>query len=472
MSGIIVPAREMGEILQQQFQLQNVFYLPLHPPHLGTTQDTGTIRERIGAAETQVVFSMLGGARRGKGIELVLEALRRVTRDDLKDMFFLIAGRSEPQLRETITNALPKTAVDHYVDLRTSKNPLKYAVLSDREFEEYVNASDVGLLLYQHEQRRCASGVAPNYIWRFKPLIAFEDSVIGHIAVQNELGIVIKEETPEAVAQALTHALQLHRQKWKPTAAYERYRAECAPDKVLTTLAEILGDKPSNQAPSVVTSSKPTIVRRDYSGEWPPGFSEYLSRLPLLHSWDCGKTWNSGGFQAEHLSKLYRFLKENLPPAPTLLETGAGNSTICLLFLNPARLISIAPEPSLFERIRSYCANHSISVASLDARASGSEWILPQMAIELGNQPPHLDFVLIDGCHNLPMVFVAFCYANYMLKTGGLIMIDDVHLQSVKELARMLSEQPDFRLELDLGKSLVFRRVTDCRRLGEWVDIP
>jgi hypothetical protein len=36
----------------------------------------------------------------------------------------------------------------------------------------------------------------------------------------------------------------------------------------------------------------------------------------------------------------------------------------------------------------------------------------------------------------------------------------------------MLSEHKDFSLELDLGKSLVFRRMSDARTLDEWTDIP
>jgi len=317
------------------------------------------------------------------------------------------------------------------------------------------------------------SGVAPNYVWGFKPLIAFENSIIGRTVAQNELGIAVEEESPKAVAQALTRAMRLLRQGWKPTQAYSKYRAEIAPDNVVDRLSEILGDKPRRDALSVASSSEPIIVEQgERSSGWPKGFGKYLSNLPLLHSWDGGQTWNTGGFQADQLATLYRFLKENLPSSPMLLETGAGNSTICLLFLSPARLVSITPEPELLDRIRSYCAGNSIPIASLDARVSGSEWTLPQMALEMRDQPPCFDFALIDGCHNWPMVFVDFCYSNYMLKPGGFIMIDDVNLHSVKELARMLSEHPDFHLELDLKNSLIFRRISNCRTLSEWNAIP
>jgi hypothetical protein len=198
----------------------------------------------------------------------------------------------------------------------------------------------------------------------------------------------------------------------------------------------------------------------------------FLDTVPLLHTWDGGATWNTGGFAASDLKALYEFCKAKLPTAPNILETGAGNSTISFLHLSPSRLVSIAPDAQLFDRIRSYCGDIGIPTKALESHVDGSEWVLPKMASELKGRPPCFDFVLIDGCHNWPLVFVDFFYGNYMLKTGGFLMIDDIQLHSVKELARMLVEQPDFQLENRVGKSLIFRRVTDARTLGEWNSIP
>ncbi len=81
----------------------------------------------------------------------------------------------------------------------------------------------------------------------------------------------------------------------------------------------------------------------------------FVADLPLLHSWDGGETWNTGGFSEQHLGQLIGFLPDRLPPRPVILETGAGCSTIAFLFLDPLRVVSIAPESALFARIRSYC---------------------------------------------------------------------------------------------------------------------
>ncbi len=201
-------------------------------------------------------------------------------------------------------------------------------------------------------------------------------------------------------------------------------------------------------------------------------FQEYLCNIPLLHSWDGGITWNTGGFDREHLERLHDFLRDRLPDNPILLETGAGNSTIAMLFLQPARLISIAPDAQLFERIRAFCQKNGISDTAIEAHIDGSQWVLPRLAADNRTSDTILDFVLIDGCHGWPTLFVDLEYTNYMLRRGGYLMIDDVNLYGQKELARLLSAHAAFSLALDLGKSLVFVKLTADRNLGEWVDQP
>ena len=135
-------------------------------------------------------------------------------------------------------------------------------------------------------------------------------------------------------------------------------------------------------------------------------FEDYLRDLPPLHSWDGGITWNTGGFSPEALRELYGFLRCRLPPDPIMLETGAGNSTIILLFLRPKKLVSIAPDRELFERIHRFCEKAGISDAALERQIDGSQWVLPRLAADNRSSDPYLDFALIDGCHGWPTAFV------------------------------------------------------------------
>jgi hypothetical protein len=190
---------------------------------------------------------------------------------------------------------------------------------------------------------------------------------------------------------------------------------------------------------------------------------KYLSDLPLLHTWDGGVTWNTGGFDHEVFEAIHPFIAEG----SDILETGAGNSTIFFLLHKPQRLVSIAPEPSLFERIYAYCDRHRIDRSRAEAHIERSEWVLPTLA-----KHQQFDFTLIDGGHGWPVVFVDFCYATAMLRQGGILAIDDTQLHSIKELGRLLMRQPEFEFVMQHTKTALFRKVTEARALPDWVGQP
>ena len=218
-------------------------------------------------------------------------------------------------------------------------------------------------------------------------------------------------------------------------------------------------------------------------------FASFAASPPLLHTWDGGKTFGTGGFGPYHLQAIFDFGRKNLPPKARMIETGAGCSTICFLYLEPSRLVSIAPDPALFDRIKAYCDKNGVDETPLDPRVDGSEWVLPELAktararagavvtqSALDTMPStqnmaevDFDFALIDGWHNWPTSMLDFFYINFMLKKGGFLLLDDIHLHSVAELFRFISyDTKNFRLRSDLGKLQIFEKITDQRRLDEW----
>jgi Methyltransferase domain len=193
--------------------------------------------------------------------------------------------------------------------------------------------------------------------------------------------------------------------------------------------------------------------------------SDFLKDVPKLHTWDNGETWNTGGFEDFHFVPLHYLLAE-LPPLQAFIETGAGNSTIFFLLHDPSRVLSIAPDASLFDRIRNFCSRNGVPTGPLQAHVDGSEWVLPHLAKEGAK----FDFALIDGDHSLERTIIDFFYMNHMLKSGGLLMIDDLGTHAAKEVVRLIREEPDFEPVLDLRKALVFRKRTDRPTLTAWCD--
>ena len=204
-----------------------------------------------------------------------------------------------------------------------------------------------------------------------------------------------------------------------------------------------------------------TVARRE-------AFERYLRDVPMLHSWDDGRTWNSGGFGHHHLTALFELVQTPQVRAFRVLETGAGNSTLCFLLAGAAAVTSIAPDRELFARILAYCAVAGISTSAWNAVADMSERALPGIAAKARETGDLIDFVLIDGSHGWPAVFVDFCYAYSMLRQGGHMMIDDIQIHAVKELARFMSRSWLFELVRDLGKSLVFQKVAEQTWMGDF----
>jgi len=202
------------------------------------------------------------------------------------------------------------------------------------------------------------------------------------------------------------------------------------------------------------------------------GIKEFAEDIPKLHNW--GGEWNAGGFWSGALQKLFTLTKEQASDGARVIETGAGASTIAFLLAGARQVTTVAHEPDLFDRIMSFCDDKGVPTGVLQCEIGRSEIRLPQLAAKMEAAGDTVDLALIDGGHGWPTVFVDFCYMNAMLRRDGLMIVDDVQLHSVKELARLLSDHPHFELvgQLASEKTLIFRKLVDHRFLNDFGSQP
>ena len=71
-----------------------------------------------------------------------------------------------------------------------------------------------------------------------------------------------------------------------------------------------------------------------------------------------------------------------------------------------------------------------------------SEFVLPKLAQE-GKK---IDFAFIDGWHTFDHTLIDFFYINRMLVPGGIVVIDDVSMPSVKKVMRMIHTYPAYQV--------------------------
>ncbi len=188
----------------------------------------------------------------------------------------------------------------------------------------------------------------------------------------------------------------------------------------------------------------------------------FLEDLPKVHD-RAGRPPHSGGLNV----RLGKVMVEELQKleAPSVIETGAGNSTLLFLMLGCPRVTAIAPDAKLGARIHQEAESRGLDTSGLRFVDDRSERALPRMALD---EQVRCQAGFIDGNHGWPSVFVDFCYLNMMLDEGGLMFIDDVHIYACSQLLLLLQSQPDYELVRLDGKMVTFKKVTKAAFLPDW----
>lgn len=147
-------------------------------------------------------------------------------------------------------------------------------------------------------------------------------------------------------------------------------------------------------------------------------------------------------------------LNSRLKPGLKTLETGAGLSTI-IFAANGCEHTSIVPDEGLAGRIQDYCRSAGIDTSNVKFIILKSADIIHQLPRS------EFDLVLIDGCHGFPSVFVDFYYAAKALRTGGTLMIDDMHIYTCLLTAHFMQSDPGWNLELMTKRIAIAVKLSD-----------
>ena len=214
-------------------------YLPHHAPNEIYYRRQEDVRSKIGAKKDDIVVSLIGELRSGKGAGLLLEALEHLSKEGKERLFFLFAGKEAEWNRAQIEKTLGQCGCRGFVDIRPPVDANDFRVMSNQELVDYMCTSDIGLLLYQQAQRRCASGVLPGYVWARKRILATKNSVVGREVARYGLGDVLEDEMPASLGYQLSRYASSG-EVWSPSAHYEEFRESISSKAVTSRLIEIL----------------------------------------------------------------------------------------------------------------------------------------------------------------------------------------------------------------------------------------
>lgn len=209
------------------------------------------------------------------------------------------------------------------------------------------------------------------------------------------------------------------------------------------------------RVPRKRTSAKTinSCEREDISHKCP------LCSPPLLHSWDGGETWNTGGMNLEDANWLYSISKSEVF---RVIESGAGLSTL-IFGMNSKTVISMVIERDLIERIYAAIGEFKL-VFDWQSHCGFSERILPTLN-------SYADLCLIDGGHGFPTPYVDFYFMNRLLRKGGLLIVDDIQLPAPRELVLNLIQSKhyyEFVSFSPTNKTIALRKLTDFDQLPDF----
>lgn len=156
-------------------------------------------------------------------------------------------------------------------------------------------------------------------------------------------------------------------------------------------------------------------------------------------------------------------IAREIRPNMVTLETGAGYSSVLFAAAGADHTV-ITHTQAEADRILAYCRQRNLP--SLPKFVIGnSDRVLPTLTL---GKP--LDFAFIDGGHGFPIPQIDWYYSAKMLRVGGIVGLDDLHLPSVRQMHDFLVAEKEWQLVAQSGRTSFFRKVLELDYSNDWED--
>lgn len=174
--------------------IKNIIHIEYPYFSTGYDIDKLTSRKYYGLKEDSFVFGCIGGTRYDKGLDILLEALQKVT----GNFELLVAGTEDAIKRDEI-----EKLANSYID----KVKLHLSFLTDEEFEMAIQAVDAIVLPYR-KTFNGASGPLGEGVAKEKMIIAANHGSLGNIVEKNDLGDTFESENIIELEKVLDIAMK------------------------------------------------------------------------------------------------------------------------------------------------------------------------------------------------------------------------------------------------------------------------
>ena len=123
----------------------------------------------------------------------------------------------------------------------------------------------------------------------------------------------------------------------------------------------------------------------------------------------------------------YEYLASVVEAGSRTLETGCGISTALFLLWGASHTCVVYHQGEA-DVLLEWAASRGLDTSRLTFEVGPSEAVLPRLA----GDGEALDVVFVDGSHGFPAAIIDWYYAAGRLRSGGVVVFDDIQMASVR----------------------------------------
>lgn len=203
------------------------------PPYPSLPSDLTTLKTQLGIAAHRRVFLLFGGLDERKGIYQLLEAIQLLAPELCEQLCLLLVGGTDPTQQATIHQKItvicqtkPLQAIEHY------------DFIPEADVPTYFQLADVILATYQRHVGM--SGILLLAAAAGKPVLSSDYGLMGELARQYQLGLVVDSTQPTEIAKALTTLLTASPQTLSNPSQMKLFAAQNSIELYASTIFEHL----------------------------------------------------------------------------------------------------------------------------------------------------------------------------------------------------------------------------------------